>query len=501
MPLLLNLPVEVLRHIIEESMPEGFENLMLSCRAVYECGRFLLESHATRKREWRRFSLSRFCIHKSCYRAPVYSISVEPVLARYMETVLPHPFLWFNYNSICGSCRGHTHDPVIEEHIRRSIVESPYLRKAGVDAEKWASEINLMGSNVSTYLWTFYLTLLPNVKVLGLPDYFPHAIQMSQRLPHGYYGRHRGYWTQTWPVIKEIGRRIQENPEDASLGKLTTLRIVGIYSPFGNYKFPIAILSPLLVLPNLTELYARNVVATSYVPHFGSSCWYYRNINSNLRTIELNNSCMDVESISELLAHTPYLVSFKFHYNFFPPSRWLAGPFVAAIGKHVGQHLEELAITMNVRTTSTVTKAVTSMKEFTKLKRLEIDPQVFYSDHMPAEFEGSRPSYRREMIKSIPPFTQILPYCLEELKIYFQSRVESDLISILGRLFRHFTANQPKFPPNMKIYLLYDSRGPPAREVRQYLETKGVICSDYIPTWLSHYSRQELEFANLAGHF
>ncbi|KAI2631078.1 hypothetical protein GGR54DRAFT_635681 [Hypoxylon sp. NC1633] len=79
---LLGLPVEILRYIIEESVPEGFESLMLSCRVVYECGNYLINTHNTRKRAWNFIGLNR-SRSRAYGLALLYRISNEPILARY----------------------------------------------------------------------------------------------------------------------------------------------------------------------------------------------------------------------------------------------------------------------------------------------------------------------------------------------------------------------------------------------------------------------------------
>jgi len=56
MSLLLSLPNELLRRIIEETMPEGFEAFVCSCKAVYAVSRPYLDEHNTLRRQYRHFS-------------------------------------------------------------------------------------------------------------------------------------------------------------------------------------------------------------------------------------------------------------------------------------------------------------------------------------------------------------------------------------------------------------------------------------------------------------
>ncbi|KAI1393334.1 uncharacterized protein F4822DRAFT_423804 [Hypoxylon trugodes] len=437
---LQNLPPEILHHVIEESMPEGFENLLLSCRYVYECGKPLIETNKTRKQKWRRFFLRSNKDYMSSL-SRLNQIARNPALARYIEVA------WFGL--VYEELKQPTNFDI--SPLRNFITESPYLRKAGVNTEKWAQTI-LFGPQTdfekfSALLQAFVLTLLPNVRTVRLTS------QMSYSLypPVENFPQSQNYYPQVWNVLETIRRNIDANPQGASLGKLTTL-LVSEHLGYSE-KFILRSVSAFLALPSLTKLSITNCVATNDDMSSFPFVWHYPNINSNLRYIELDNGCMDAACVSELLSHTPHLVSFKFlqaakhhgvHYH------WNPGAFIEAIGKHLGDHLEELAVTVD-DVYGHLESGVKSLKAFKKLKSLELCNNVFCETDQTIEQEGNTYS-KLANDGYVPPLIDMLPPSLENFHLFIINNCRKFHINTMRSLLDNFAAGRPRLLPNLKEF-------------------------------------------------
>ncbi|KAI0138666.1 hypothetical protein F4776DRAFT_619387 [Hypoxylon sp. NC0597] len=485
---LLNLPPELLRLVIEESIPEGFDNLLVTCRAVYECGKSLIASHCARKRSWHRFKFDRNFNYMSTF-SWLLQVADEPVLPRYIELL------------DLGSRRPHrTHqDDTLEwddgamHRIKKFIEESPYLRKAeGVDPQKCASDM-LFGKVDSfdryrALMATFFLTLLPNIEHLILPSSLLYFIEPPETGTQD-SDLHR----EVWSVMETIRQTAQKNPEDASLGKLLSLVISG-YSD-AEIIFNLRALSSFLVMPNLTMLWFNNCVAVRDDPVGVGYRWHYPDINSGLRLIELNYGCMDSESISQLLSHTPHLTCFAYSHASKSQNLqnlqwdWDAGAFIAAVGKHVGSHLTELHITLNSLANEIIT-GVTSMKEFTNLAVLKIAARVFCGPSIESgERKGSEYAHPTEgfipwTIDSIPPLVQMLPSSLEDLTLIMGTERYKDHPKVAERLFVDFAVERPRLLPNLEIVFVSSCDGSfdddDRNSIRAYVEPEGALCDfDY----------------------
>ncbi|KAH9992016.1 hypothetical protein F4779DRAFT_609426 [Xylariaceae sp. FL0662B] len=489
---LQGLPPELLCDVIEHSMPEGFENLMVTCRKIYECGQRFIERHNARKRAWRYVNFDSAHTHLFAL-VWLHQIVREPILARYIEVFEFSPdgvefepgIYWLER---AREQKKLQNDPSEMDEIKEFIEGSPYLRMAGVDAQDWTNKmlsyftVNSHYSSASQmFVFTFILTLLPNVKTLLLPNFMKGDIGHCQEC-----GRFQAD-PAVWSVMEAIRNNIGKVLQGASLGKLSNLQVIGR----ANYDTRIRLhtLSSFLAMPSITELYATDCVAIMNDRMIGVPYeWRYPDINSSLRTIELVHCCMDSGRVAQLLAHTPHLRSFKFSRaakRYHDGSDWDAGAFIATIGKHVGHQLEDLAVTLEDLDTG-ITTGVTSMRDFTKLKTLELDLRVFdgpatdpggkYGQHKEVLGEGPVPWTR----ESITPLTQILPTSLERLDLF--SSGSADDLDLLHRLLHNFAIARSEALPNLESCLIrYNGLADSIPE--DYKGVQWEFCSDRKPRW------------------
>jgi hypothetical protein len=138
---------------------------------------------------------------------------------------------------------------------------------------------------------------------------------------------------------------------------------------------------------------------------------------------------MDAKSISELLAHTPRLTSFRYghaakHHGL--GAYWDAGEFVAVVEKQMGHQLRHLAITIEPGAINGIDAGVTSMHGFTQLETLEIDFMVFCGPSLESGEKSGilntppKQGYSKWTAKSIPPIHRILPTTLRGLDLFVE---------------------------------------------------------------------------------
>ncbi|KAI1102231.1 hypothetical protein F4804DRAFT_334470 [Jackrogersella minutella] len=297
---------------------------------------------------------------------------------------------------------------------------------------------------------------MPNVETLALPGILINTMKSpynNSPLPT--------FHSEMWIVVEAIRQGIDRNLEGASLGKLTTLQA----GPRELWATRIHFngLSIFLAMPNITELIVDDCIADESVDlRFR---WDYPGISSGLRRIVLDNSSVDADSISQLLAHTPQLVSFKYSHEAASDGGefwWDAGSFVDIIGKHVGDTLEELAVTIG--RDGGISTGVASMTDFVKLKKLEIDIYLFYGPSAQSG-ESIDPFYVYPLegfepwiIESIPPLTEILPPSLECLDL-FKINDPEDCCPFVERLFFNFAVDRPRALPSLDENLTLQAPG------------------------------------------
>ncbi|KAH8162423.1 hypothetical protein CIB48_g5823 [Xylaria polymorpha] len=470
---LLNLPSELLDQIIWESIPEDFENLIASCRTLYECGKPYVQQHKKRKKQYSLMSIQG-CLDASWLAA----FAQEQRISYYATTVDLRKEN--GVRSENGSTA--TGREGVRQRVQTLIKQSPYLTFEGVDPDFWIDMIlSDLGdadnySDHNLFLGIFYLTFFPNATTLTLPWSTPGGIP---------YHDHKRAVDQCERVLNAIAQESRSKHNRRALGKLRCLNYLLV--PDYNIHQRLQFLLPLLTLPELEELHANSLTAIDFHQEFK---WTHPEVHSNLRTIELMHCCMDAVGISELLAHTPNLTVFKYghaskHHGM--ESYWDAGEFVAAIEKQVGGQLRHLAITVEINAINGINAGVISMHGFNKLETLEMDLLTFYGPSVESGEKAGilntppNPGYAKWTVDAIPPLWKMLPVCLREFSLFAHSwnNMGLDGKSIL-LLYGSFRSARPSCLPNLNrstVRLAVQSRGqyiPRYEEICRHLETESV---------------------------
>lgn len=436
---LLRLPQELLDHIINLSLPDDFENFLLSCRTIYEAGRPQLAAHRQRRREWSKLELDSFEDGVSTVLF-LHKIAGDPIIARYIRSVDLR-------GKIARSGPGNQKQPpaaferlkgdqaLIDElvaFIDASPVASGNDRLIGDLVAQIHQYTSRAYDNSAAICTVLLLTLFTDVHKLTLPmvrDW------LATDLPN----------TDILVLEKMMRLSRGQNPS----GPLSTLRELRMLAPL-EYDTRIALrsLCPLLALNSLEELYATSCVAVDDGYTGIPFTWPYPDIQSSLRSIEFLGCCMDASQLSRLLAHTPYLTSFKYdHATKWHGCEcdWDAGAFVAAIGKHCGHQLTTLAITASGIFEEMIT-GVVSLKEFVRLESAELEITIFAG---PSPESGERagidscepsPGFKAWEPAMVPKLTEILPPSLRTLHLF--DPLENDHSDVSCALLKDFSAGR-----------------------------------------------------------
>ncbi|KAI1503323.1 hypothetical protein F5X99DRAFT_375738 [Biscogniauxia marginata] len=504
---LCELPNEIITEIIIESRPDGFENFLLTCKRFYYCGEHLIEHHNSLKSELDVYNcniLDGSCCRSVSHLRDYCRLASNNLYARYVKTMdfnphrsSPSQYLGSNYLSM--------EDNNLEsEIIKQCVAESSYLRISGANIETWQRHILPYGSNIKieshiAFTSTFLMTLLPNVKTILLPFGLEYAG------PSSWPTYSSSEDLEVWEVMKVIRRNIENNPNGAALRKLTRLYMVqnDWYGPL----FQMDTLYPFLALPNLTYLFANLCTATKGTFSYEVPI---SDMSSSLRTVELYHCFMNCEGVSQVLSKLPHLISFRYsNYGFRGESDFDAGGFVAAVGKQVGDRLEDLSVDICMHD-GDITTGVVSMDEFTKLKRLELDCRVFYGpsiesgERIGKDPKDPKPEYDKWTIQAIPSIYKILPRSLERLDLYIWDHGihPNPHVKGLKRLLKIREPISEGMLPQLKVFRVGDLRGGHPyldtkienSEVFKYFQSCGVECElssgTTYPSWIKKLLRR-----------
>ncbi|KAI0530062.1 hypothetical protein GGR58DRAFT_525369 [Xylaria digitata] len=463
---LLDLPVELLDQVVWESIPEDFENLILTCRTLYECGKPYIKQHVARKQQFHTMRIN------ACSDMPwLANFAIEPRMSYYANLVNLREHLEYEIEDDSededtdGDCER------VKQRVKALIKQSSYLTVEGVDADFWVdmilSELGDADGYAcrSLFLGIFYLTFFPNVINLTLPWYAPGRV---------FHHDHERATNQYELVLNAIARESQSKYNRRALSKLKCLKYMLLidYNIYQRLQF----LLPFLILPELEELCATSLTAIGFHQEFK---WTYPDIHSNLQTIELDHCCMDAAGISELLAHTPKLTTFKYQHaskHHRMETYWDAGEFVA-----------HLAVTVAVNAITGIKAGVTSMHGFTQLETLELDLLVLYGPSVESGEKAGivnaspNPGYAKWTVDATPPLCRILPVSVQEFTLLAHSWRPAAIDSkVMLLLYEGFRAARPLCLPNLhqnSVRFVIRSRGqyiPRYQEICDRLETEGI---------------------------
>ena len=452
------LNIEVLETIILHTLPEGFENMALTCRKIYTISKPFIQRHNTLRTHFRSFTYfekmadSSFTI-RSAFDL-IVRIAVEPIVARYVR----HADLRVDSIFLRGRPREFNPDVHCDDTLLRLFSESPELKEGGLDWCEYFSVIeeDLQSARYSQYASAFLLTLLPNVKTLILPRMWKPLAATDSIIN---------------AVIDEAKRSARDSCDPASLAQTTKFETSSSLGP--KETFELAWACPFLALPHLRSFRAPSCVAledsppaNTYIPSYP----YSDTFGERLVTANLVSCCIDHRGISDFLKHTRSLRTLRYSHstkNDSSPSGvdWDICRFIMAIGHRVGSFLEELSVTISdIR--GSIAPGRVSMQAFQHLRQLQLPLQVPACNVMDATDPQDPDAIaeplavqvslaeRHEFEGDGTCITDLIPSSVARLALI--STGTNDHAKILEIIFRHFAARKAfKLPALEEIQLSY----------------------------------------------
>ena len=460
---LYDLPDELLDHIIGLTVPEGIESFALSCKTIYNIAEPQITQHNTYKRRWKHFAYADFqlpepgpTLRPQTALQLIHAIALDPLIAQYIESarLWVDPSKIYRHRNLLSTAQSRfEQDEASLTAIRRLLRDSRYLKAANQDPDLWLRRIQLddkfADEAPTNFATAFLLTLLPNVKALGLPQGWANL----PRPEEDYRAGQLDATQDIWPVLNAITRAANgATSRNTALAKLE--RILPYANKGYDQRNALQELEPFFTAPSIKEVYACNCVAVDdgYTGILFS--WRHSDLVSSLRKVELVACCIDSDGITELIKHTPqlkclrYSHATKWHGCQFD---WDAGAFVAAIGMHLGGSLTEFAVTIDCLY-GDVETGVTSMHDFTCLRNVELDVSLFCA---PSIDSGERLGMSSTQgttweASKIPCLADILPQSVKSVDLFAGGKENVDHTAALRSLFSQSLDKQRSMLPKLE---------------------------------------------------
>ncbi|KAF2123371.1 hypothetical protein P153DRAFT_371697 [Dothidotthia symphoricarpi CBS 119687] len=179
-----------------------------------------------------------------------------------------------------------------------------------------------------------------------------------------------------------------------------------------------------MALHSVRNLYAVSCVAVEDDWDGIIFQWPESSPRSRLTRIELACCCIDAHGLSNLLANTPELTTFKYsHQTKWDGLEydWNPGEFAEAIANYCGERLTELAITID-ELHGDIVNGLSSFMRFTELQTLEVDVKTFCGPPLESGQRLGRnykvpPGARPWTYVEIPCLGDMLPESIRELHL------------------------------------------------------------------------------------
>lgn len=360
---LTRLPIELLECIITHASPEGFESVALTCRLIYAICTPFIQNHNTLRSRFHNFTYYENTSDpintiRTAFDV-ITRIAVEPVVARYMKYA---DFAMDSYFT-----RGRPRELLADVHcdgaVLRLFADSPDLKEAGLDWQEYYAKIeeDLQAVRYSQHAASFLITLLPNVEMLTLPKRWK-PLDATDKLIN---------------VIVRKANQSHLSNDRPSLAQVT--RFETSVSSVLQDRFDMDWVNIFLALPQIRSFCGRSCVAigddgyktiASHVSEVG--------FGKTLIAVNLTACSIDEVGIGDFLQQTTRLRTLRYSHvtkAHRGPQEWNICKFMTAIERKVGNHLEELSISIHELRGSIAPDKV-SMRSFQRLRKLEFPLEV-----------------------------------------------------------------------------------------------------------------------------
>lgn len=369
---LLDLPPEIIDDIIDNSAPEGLEDFVLTCKAIYVRARTQIKRHNALKRRWRHTANAN-PVHFGDTLGIIYEISKEPRIAHYIEYLN----LWDRRGEDEVEWReagdyDFREDSRALNNIKNYLSEVEYFKS--VDLDSWWSGLLVEDESdpsdpTDKLLATItLLALLPNLKRLQLPDKW-HEVREEEASEH------------LVPTIHSVitfsnsSRWIKKNAPLASLDTLFPFVEEGY-----DVRAGLQCIQGFMSLTSMRNIFAVSCVAVDEywggIPFRWPTHW---TAPSLLTRLEFVSCCMDATGLAVLFKNTPQLKIFRYsHQTKWDGLEhdWNPGEVLETLANFCQETLTELAITID-ELHGEIINGLSSFMRFRKLEVLEVDVQAF----------------------------------------------------------------------------------------------------------------------------
>ncbi|OQE14826.1 hypothetical protein PENFLA_c035G08889 [Penicillium flavigenum] len=436
MPSLLGLPLELLVHIVQETIPVDFEATALSCKTLFAASTPFRAQYATRRKRFRNFTFSRKSEEKPqgagesdsgeywdeitqktgirvmTTRQLLENIALDHSVAQYIQSI-----------DLTGSADAEEEEDEdvinsleaeVPETLRSLVLTSPFIEAVSGDVDDWIKGIRSSMIHADVFL----LTLLSQVRKVALHPRWDELDPLGTR--HMWLGTNE----PLWPVLKLIthrANRLEEFP-DAPLSLLSAVqpsRDIGY-----EEKSPLTPFVPFLAINSVSEVSLRSCIlkddgytGIAFDPMV--ECY-----STNLRKLTLESSVAGPEELSQLLTRIPNLEIFEFShetkwhgcgYN------WNIGAFLDTVQIVCAKTLRELSVTV-LDHWGNKGATLMNMTRFQKLAVLELDVDMLCG---PA-YDPSMRDLEWDEFESVgspawPRLTDMLPASIERFSLYLNT--------------------------------------------------------------------------------
>ena len=358
---LFQLPDELLVEIIRHAIPEGFENLALSCTRLYGlCAPLFTRHRELRKRfdhvtcRDKTIDISSSPYEFSTAYDLIDEIAADPIIARYIRSAdfevgeelreydpYPRPF---------------------DAHglVAKLMARSSYLKQAGLD---WKPYYASLKEDRERQKWPPYsqhamalaLTLLPNVQNITLPVCWQYLDQTETLIN----------------TIVRIANEPQASNDSPSLARLNELHM--------SHSDDFLVTNQLIELQQLSFIAMSSCQLGKESRGLLKGEGFCKGLGQNVTSIHISDCDIEQASINQLLRRTPNLKQLKWRngpdymelgYTSFCPDAY---KFMTTIEQQVGRSLVDLDLDVdfNVSNFEGLYPSIISMRGLQYLRRLK----------------------------------------------------------------------------------------------------------------------------------
>ncbi|KAJ5289154.1 hypothetical protein N7478_002184 [Penicillium angulare] len=470
---LLDLPPELLLHIIHYTIPVGFEATALSCKTTFAASARFQSQYNLRRKRFRNFHFSRklekppgsttqsesgeswdeitqqtgICITTT--RALLEHIAQDPSVPDYIQSI-----------DLTG--HGDHKDEDVHNLLRLEIPEtlkdlvraSPIIHDVGCNPDDWMGGIQFSLIDADIFL----LTLLSQVQSLALR---PSWDDLNPTYDSFYRSVIPDHSNHSWSVLKRIthwANRPKQFPH-APLSKLSTIQ--PCFDSGYEEKCSMTVYAPFLAIESVSEVFLTSMIffddgytGIAFEPIV--NCY-----STNLRKLVFKTSVAGCKELEKLLSRIPNLEIFEFSHE----TKWHGcgfdwnpAAFLDTVQDVCANNLKELSVVVDdpSQWPEGPEVVLTDMTRFEKLAVLEMDVDMLcgtqydksmqYTDYLD-EFD-----YTGEAV--FPKLVEILPASIEEVKLRLNAFEDEDL-ECISHLVEDLAGSRDIKLPNLKKLSLF----------------------------------------------